>query len=157
MNYYFVTADRFSSDTDPREKGTNVFPYLENYGRIFSGESMDVSRSDAETFLTVAGDFLTDMFHLAAEHGVSPEDLIAQAARHFTPERDRVQVDESGCVVCDFCAVTLDAPVRDYLGDGICPSCHVHSVGDWPASECEPGCSDCEENALESAPLALTS
>lgn len=48
---------------------------------------------------------------------------------------------------CPHCNDRVDT-VAD---DGVCRACHVHSLGDWPASECEPDCSDCAENARERA------
>ena len=57
--------------------------------RALSLFATDVGMSErdiTEDFLTVAGDFLADLFHLADEHGIDIDELVGRGRYHHDAE-----------------------------------------------------------------------
>lgn len=77
--------------TDPSNRGRRAYPYVEGYGREFYGAYGEIADKDErDQFLTVASDLLADMFHLAAQYGVTPDELVGTAEYHFSYESTEI-------------------------------------------------------------------
>jgi hypothetical protein len=109
----------------------------QNYGF----ETLDIGY---EVLGEVGGDLLCDLFHLARFNDMEPEELFHRGVDHFEYEVREEGEEHVVWVQCRMCEWYTDEEIKE---DGICVSCHVHSIGDIGPIEC--GCAKCEENAKE--------
>lgn len=100
-----LRGSRVSTFTEPTNKSRasdaidGLEPYAHKTGMVaeFNAASQRAPEATLEesrdAFLTVAGDFLADLFHAARDLGVDYELLVSRAASHF---EDEVYEEEGG-------------------------------------------------------------